>query len=311
MIQPSNGEKDPPLLGVVVVNWNRPDDTAECLASIQDLDYPRVLPILVDNGSSDGSPERLGRQFPHIVLLANRENLGFAQGNNAGIQYAMEAGCQYILLLNNDALIPRSAANELIRVLEADPSIGIAGPRIYLADDRDTVWFGGGKVDTSLGLPIHLEWMSRGVAQDRSLREVDYICGCALMTRSELLHDIGLFDPDYFLLFEDTDLCARARAAGYRVVLTPWVSAYHKVSSTFGGDTSPSYRYYFFRNNLIYVAKNIRSQDQRKILIRVAQREWGYVRDAWQKQGPRALPLAWAAFRASLDYLLARRGKRL
>ncbi|HZK67225.1 MAG TPA: glycosyltransferase family 2 protein, partial [Chloroflexota bacterium] len=258
---------------------------------------------------SDDSVPRLSRQFPQVALLANQKNLGFAEGNNRGIQYALDAGCRYILLLNNDATLPPQAASQLIRELDRDPTIGIIGPRIYLADQPDRVWFGGGKVDPELGLPIHLEWMKSEPTRDIGLREVDYICGCALLARSEVFAQVGMFDLDYFLLFEDTDLCARARQAGYRVVLAPWVSAYHKVSATFGGDRSPDYRYYFHRNNLIYVAKRQRGPDQRRVLLRVARREWGYVRDAWREQGTGALPLARAACRASVDFITRRWGR--
>lgn len=157
MIPPTPERNHAPKLGAVVVNWNRPEDTAECLASIQQLECPEVLTVLVDNGSSDDSVPRLSQQFPQVTLLANQKNLGFAEGNNRGIQYALDAGCRHILLLNNDATLPPQAASQLIEELDRDPSIGIIGPRIYLADQPDRVWFGGGKVDPELGLPIHLE----------------------------------------------------------------------------------------------------------------------------------------------------------
>ncbi len=299
-----------PRVAVVVVNWNRPDDTAECLSSLAALDYPDLFTILVDNGSTDGSVERLRSLFPECTYISNTRNLGFAEGNNVGIRHALSAGADYVLLLNNDATIDRDTLTLLVQVAQSDPSIGIVGPKIYLADRPRVIWFGGGKVDEKLGLPIHLGWMQEDTGEEESIADVDYICGCALLAKAELFPRLGLLDSDYFLLFEDTDFCARARDGGYRVVLVPQASVYHKASSSFGGDASPQYLYYFHRNNLIYVKKNMRGPGRWRVYLEVLRRQWKFVRGLHRKGGPQTSLRRRAVERAVADFVLGRWGER-
>lgn len=293
----------------MVVNWNRPDHTAECLASISDLDYPYVLPILVDNGSGDDSVARLRSLFPSCTVITNPRNLGFAEGNNVGIRHALSIGSDYILLLNNDATVHSDALKHLVQAAESDPSIGIVGPRIYLWDRPRVIWFSGGKVDRALGLPIHLGWMQEDTGQSDGLADVDYICGCALMAKAEVFRRIGLLDLDYFLLFEDTDFCTRVRDGGYRVVLVPQASVYHKASTSFGGDRSPKYLYYFHRNNLIYVSKRMRGTGQRRVHLEVLKRQLRYVRELYRQGRPEATIHARIAARAIVDFVFRRWGE--
>src|SRR3972149_12101418 len=96
---------DNPKVAIIVLNWNGKNDTLECLASIDKMDYPSIYVILVDNGSQDGSVAAIQRKFPEVMIVETKSNLGFAGGNNMGIRYALRNGAEYVLVLNNDTIV--------------------------------------------------------------------------------------------------------------------------------------------------------------------------------------------------------------
>ncbi len=298
-----------PLVAVVVLNWNRLDDSVECLTSVRRLSYPNVLPILVDNGSTDGSADELRSRFPEFVHIRNGRNLGFAEGNNVGIRRALSAGAEYVLLLNNDARIAPDALDRLLEVAKSDPRIGILGPRVYFWDRPTLVWSDGGRVDPVQVQPAHL-----GEGEDDSARgqepfDVDYMPGCALLASAESLRQTGLLDPDYFLVFEEADLCARARAGGYRIVAVPRAKVWHKVSSSFGGPESTLYLYYYHRNNLIYVTKRLRGAIRVRGFFMVLKRQLHYVWQLYRRGMPEAPRHRQVITRAVMDFALRRWGE--
>ncbi len=298
-----------PLVSVIVLNWNRLEDSSECLQSVRELAYPELLPILVDNGSTDGSAEALQARFPEAVHVRNARNLGFAEGNNVGIRRALSAGADWVLLLNNDATIAPDAIDHLVEVGLADDRIGVLGPRIYFRDDPTLIWADGGRVDPAQAQPAHLGERESDSSRGREPFEVDYVPGCALMARSEMLARIGLLDPDYFLVFEEADLCARAWSAGYRVVAVPRAKVWHKVSSSFGGPDSTLYLYYYHRNNLIYVRKRLRGWRRWRGYLVVVKRQAHYVWHLYRRGRPEAASHRRAIARAVGDFLLHRWGE--
>ena len=120
-----------PRVGIIILNWNGKADTVECLHSLRKIDYPNYQVIVVDNGSTDDSVQTFRDQFPEIIVLPQTENLGFAEGSNCGIEYALAAGCDYVLLLNNDTVVAPDFLTELIAVGEHYPEIGMLSPVMY------------------------------------------------------------------------------------------------------------------------------------------------------------------------------------
>lgn len=298
-----------PRVAVVVLNWNRPEDTADCLAALREVAYPNLLPILVDNGSTDGSVERLSARFPECTLLANPRNLGYAEGNNVGIRHALSLGSDYVLLLNNDAVLGRDALNAFVLVAESDPSIGVVGPVTYFWDRPRIVWSAGGEIDPVTAESVHLGALEERPAREAEPVDVGYVSGCALMARAELFRQVGLLDGDYFLVFEEADLCTRAWERGYRVVLVPGATARHKVSASFGGPLSESYLYYFHRNNLIYVKKRMRGPRRWRAYVEVLRRQAHYVWQLYRRGQPEARSHGQVVGRAILDFALGRWGE--
>lgn len=297
-----------PLVAVVILNWNGIEDTIRCLESVLDSSHPRLLPIVVDNGSTDGSADRLtGLEIP-FVLLTNRVNLGYAEGNNVGIRRAISAGADYVLLLNNDTRIDRSAIAALVETAEADPRIGVLGPRIYFWDSPELIWFDGGEVDPSTVEPRHHGLRETDSARPTGTRDVGYVSGCALMARVEMLKKVGLLDRDYFLVFEETDLCARAEDAGYRAVVVPAAKVWHRVSVSFGGEDSPTYLYYFHRNNLLFVHKRLRGARRLRAYLSVLKRQAHYVWHLHRRRPAVAAERRALIARAVRDFALHRWG---
>ncbi|MEO6665399.1 MAG: glycosyltransferase family 2 protein [Nitrospiria bacterium] len=247
--------KNEPLVIVIVLNWNGRDDTVACVESLRGLRYRNARVLIVDNGSTDDSVAVFARRFPDIRCLQTGSNLGFAEGNNVGMRVALADGADYVLLLNNDATIAPDALDRLVEAAESHPDVGIVGPKIYYVKDPRRIWFAGGTI-SPLGRLGHEGWNRIDEGQWDAPRETGYVTGCAFLVKRRVLEKVGLFAPEYFLLFEEADLCMRARAEGFRCWIEPRATVSHKVSASFGG-SSPQYYYYFVRNHLLFHQRHV------------------------------------------------------
>jgi GT2 family glycosyltransferase len=254
---PDNGEKnDLPHVTILTLNWNRRDDTAECLQSLAMLDYPDFEIALVDNGSTDGSVSFLLERFPHITILENQENLGYAAGMNRGIEYALRNNSPYVLILNNDTIIDRNALRELVTVAESDQRIGFVSGKVYYFHERNTLQEVGKEVDLLRATATNIGQGEKDTGQYDTLRDYQFLDDVFWLVRTEVFRNIGMYDPVFFLHFEETDLCARANTR-YRLVYTPKAKIWHKVSQSSGGAGSPLVSYYLARNQIIFSWKHL------------------------------------------------------
>jgi hypothetical protein len=228
-------------VGLVVLNYNGSKVLPGLLESLDRLDYPLFRVFLVDNASTDDSLQfvRSYRSRTSMEIIANSENLLFSGGNNVGINRALQWGAVYILLLNNDTIVPPNLLSELVAFMEEHPMAGISGPMIHFREPEGTVWFAGGFVSTWWGLVRHRGIRSRDQGQFSAPMEVDYVSGCALMARREVFERVGLLDTSFPMYYEDTDLCFRARNAGFECWYVPTAPLIHLVSAAAGGQTSP------------------------------------------------------------------------
>ena len=250
------GNGEGPAVAIVIPNWNGEADTIECLESLRQLDYPNYKVIVVDNASTDGSPQRIKSIYPQVTLIENEENLGFVRGSNIGIVYALAQDAAYILLLNNDTTVHRDLLKELVSAAEKDHKTGIVGPKIYFYHKPETLWFAGSVFKAYFGKTRQVGFGERDEGQYDEAREVPFITGCALMFKAEVARQIGLLDPDYYHSNEDVDFCLRARKAGFRVLFVPQAKVWHKVASASGGTSSPLYLYYPYRNRFLLMKKH-------------------------------------------------------
>lgn len=241
---------DLPTVFVVVLHWKGLDDTLACLDSLYGLDYARLQVVLVDNGSAERPAAELRRRFPALHVLEYPANLGFTEGNNVGIRYALERGADYVFLLNNDTLVARDMLSRLVAEVDADPTIGLACPAITSMNDPARRYATFIDWDRCIGGEYLL------APNDLANRDVDFAMGCALLARTAVVRDIGLLDPAYFIYYEDVDWSLRCRAAGYRVVIVPQVEVSHRGTPDQVSHPSPFLWYYYLRNQARFIRRH-------------------------------------------------------
>jgi len=242
------------LVSLIILNYNGKKDTIEFLRSLKKTDYPNYEIIVVDNGSTDGSPQVIKRKFPHVKLIKNKKNLGFAGGMNSGVK---RSNGDYVVILDNDRCINKSDwLSLLVQTAESDKKIGVVVPMLL---DYKT------KKIQSLGL-IAPNFLARIIftpyifkprdKQDRGQfsQVIDIEAGNGLIKR-EVIKKVGLFDEKMFNYFEETDLCYRIKKAGYRVVLQPKSKMWHKGSSTIKPHSYFAI-YHNYKNKIRFILKN-------------------------------------------------------
>lgn len=297
-----------PQVTVVVLNWNGLRDTLECLESLSHLDYPRYRVVVVDNGSTDGSPAAIRARFPEMEVIETGENLGYAGGNNVGLRYALAQGADYVLLLNNDTEVAPDMLRRLVEAAEGAPGVGVAGPTICYHDRPEIIWSAGGGIDRRRGRT----WMIGLDEPDDGRfgaepREVDFVTGCAMLVRAAALREAGLLDERFFMYYEEVEWCARIRRAGYRIIHVPTAKMWHKIFPQAQSD-SALVHYYMSRNRLLFLrltGAGVRSwlltlaEDLRTMLA------WS-LRPRWRHKGPQRR----AMLQAILDAGRGRWGRR-
>ena len=251
-------------LSIVVLNWNGLEDTRALLATLERCRLPAdwsAQVMVVDNGSSDGSAERIAREFPAVDVLALPENLRFAGGNNQGVRRALAAGASAVMLLNNDTEADPGLLERLLLALEQHPEAAAAAPLIYFGAPSRRVWYAGGRCTPALGLTAHrgLRALDRG--QYRSIERTGYLTGCCLLARREAWERVGLLDERYHIYAEDADWSLRARRAGWTLLFVPTARLWHKVSAK-AGDQSRWKIYQRLRANLTLFSRHARGLER-------------------------------------------------
>lgn len=230
-----------PRTGAVILNWNLPDQTLACAQSLRESSLPIDSLLVVDNGSTDDSAGVLRRALGANDVLALPENTGFSGGMNAGIREMRDRGMDYILVMNNDITVAPDMLRKLVDAGVADPSCSIAAPVVYFADPSDRVWHAGSRFGRFLLFP-------RRIADAEISRattvEVDAVPASVWLLSVNAIDRIGVFDPRYFMYYEDWDYCWRARAAGSRVLVVGGARAWHAVSAS--TRSIPGFRHYHF-----------------------------------------------------------------
>lgn len=251
----STNEDDPPRVGIVVLHWNRIDETRRCIQSLSRLRYKHFHVFVVDNGSDIPLDGLLSEDFRNLSIIRSSENLGFAGGCNVGIRESAEDGCDFVWLLNNDAIVDPDALRHLIEVAEEQPVCGVVGSAILEYDDRQVINHIGGQLNPYKGLTIHLgKGESYPSSADKKNSPLSFVTGCSMLARMRMIRDVGLMDEGYFLYWEDVDWCVRARRKGWDIAVANESLVYHRSSSSVGYG-SPLKSYYVARNSIRFVWK--------------------------------------------------------
>lgn len=234
---------------VIVVQFGPYDELESCLTALAGSAAGSV--IVVDNNCGEQYDADFYAHHPRARVIHPGENLGFAAGCNVGIQAFLDEEYEYFVVLNNDCRMTPEQVRALARVFKDDSSVGVAGPVVF--NEPRKVYYLGGRIDFTRGKSQYN--VAQQPPDDPELAEVDFVIGCGMMFSRVALQRAGLFDDDYFLYWEDTDISYRVRAAGYRTVIAPQIVVPHAISQTTGSG-SPLVEYYMTRNGLRFFSRH-------------------------------------------------------
>jgi GT2 family glycosyltransferase len=292
-------------VNAIVVNYRKWELTGRCLESLaasRDVDM-RIF--LVDNHSEEAPPEWTAG-IHGLALLRLEENTGFAGGNNAGFELSISDPAPYTFFLNNDAEVSPDTARLLVNLLERQGDAGVACPAIYYASEPDRIWAAGGEL-----VPLRMKYVQNRYRCRKDLPtdpvRTGFASGCAMMVRSGLFASSGGFREEYFMYFEDAELCTRLAAEGYAVWLEPRAAVLHHVAAASGGRLSPLPVYFSERNRIALSREVLPPGLRAAFLLYVTAvllvKTFKFL--AWQ--GPNLVPWIWRGY---LDGILRRTGLR-
>ncbi|WP_031597924.1 glycosyltransferase family 2 protein [Ferrovum myxofaciens] len=202
---------------VSILNWNGGDESVACLYSLFESNYKSFSVVVIDNASTDNSPENIKCLFPQVTLIRNSENRGFASAQNQGIRYAIEKHFEYIWILNNDTIIDANALGLLVYSLDSDASIGAVSPILLDNDNSNSnrIQFCGCSINRKLRYFEQHKFLDEGLKAQSENPKDFCLWGTALLTRTTILKKIGGFDDKLFAYFEDMDLSIRIIKLGF------------------------------------------------------------------------------------------------
>ena len=242
-------------VAVVVLAWNNYQDVAECLTSIRSSTYRPTDLLVVDNGSTDGSPDRIAAEFPEATVIRIPSNRGYAAGANHGLEQALSRRADLILFLAADTTVTPTMIERLVATAGSSPRIGIIGPRIMHYDAPSALQHGAGYIN-ALGHAVN--------RPHDATTDCEWVTGCGFMVRASTLAalpDPRGFDERFFAYWEDVDFSYRIAAAGFRVVYEPAAEMQHKESPTTQLTESMtkkrSRNYYLLRNQFLFARRHL------------------------------------------------------
>lgn len=243
-----------PLVSIVTINYNGVSVTCELLKSLRKVTYPNIEVIVVDNASKE-DPSPIKENFPEVMLVKNKENLGFAGGNNEGFKIAKG---KYFLMLNNDTEVDPDFLQPLVAKMESDPGIGAVSPKlIYYGTDDIIQYAGSSVINPYTGRSNFIGEKQKDNGQFNCCLQTHYAHGAAMLINRRMVEEIGMMADLYFLYYEELDFCERIKNAGYTIWYVGESVVYHKESMTVGKE-NPLKTYYMTRNRLVFMRRNIR-----------------------------------------------------
>ena len=244
---------------IVLLNFNSYEDTSDCLSSIRDCSYKNLSVIVIDNASKDDSLHRLREQFDECIFIESKNNLGFAGGCNLGLKYALENGCDYALLLNNDTVVKPDFVEHLIEIAEQKDNVGLVGGKIYFHGSSDRVWDAGGKAKLWKGQCTRIVPEKSNISIINEERKVDFVTGCLMLIPRQVLLQVGFLPECYFFGVEEWDYGFSVRKSGYDLWYTPKALIWHKVGGSHS-DINPVFYYNFLRGRMLFMKRNAKKE---------------------------------------------------
>ena len=246
-------------IGVVTVTFNSGNVLEEFMTSILSQTHQDLILYVVDNDSKDNTISVLDNySSDKIRLIENKTNYGVAKGNNQGIETAVIDGCDYVLLLNNDTVFGENLISTLLKDL-INNNADMISPKIMYFEPKNVIWCAGGKFTSTVLLRNkHYGEEQIDIGQFNKVIPCDYVPTCCVLVKKCLfeLSSVGLMDEKYFVYFDDSDWMWRAKNKKVKLIYTPTVTLYHKVSSLTGGISQFTMRV-FYRNRIYFIRKNL------------------------------------------------------
>lgn len=247
-------------VAIILVNYNGLSDTIECLKSLENQTYKNINIVIIDNASINQEYYKLVeyiKQFKmRITVLKSDQNVGFAGANNIGIKYAKNKfNSDFFLLLNNDTLVKPDFLKQLMLIANKDKNIGLVGAKIYYYPDKNKIWYAGGKINWFKYTTVHLGDTEIDVGKYNEEVEVDFITGCVMLIKSNVIQEVGYLPEEYFMYYEDFDYCVQVKDAGFKLYYAPKSIVYHKISASTGGEQSPFSIEYGTKNRRLIMRK--------------------------------------------------------
>ena len=242
-------------VSVITVNFNQALITEDLLKSLSlENHYPETEIIVVDNGSAINHVPEWKTKFPDVSFIRSDVNLGFAGGNNIGIN---EAQGNYYFLINNDTEVTKGLIDSLVHILDTNPDVGMVSPKIKFHQMPDTLQYAGFTPMNFFTARNHcIGYMEKDQGQyDNLTGPTGFIHGAAMMIRKEAIEKAGLMPENFFLYYEEMDWCEMIRRAGYTIWVEPKALIYHKESMSVG-KKSPLKEFFMNRNRILFIRRN-------------------------------------------------------
>ena len=242
-----------PVVTIITINYNQLQLTCELLESLRKVTYPSVEVIVVDNHSAINPTTVISEKYPEVRLIVSDENLGFAGGNNLGIQASTG---DYLLFLNNDTEVDPGFLEPLVALFESNPAAGAASSKILYHNSGETIQYAGStRIDPFTGRSKRIGYMEKDRGQYNMQQQTDLAHGAAMMVPRRVIDHVGMMPEFFFLYYEEVDWCESIKKAGYKIYFVPDSKVYHKESMSIGkGSTLKTY--YMTRNRLLYMRRN-------------------------------------------------------
>lgn len=251
-------ENSYPLVSIISVNYNQLEASCSFLDSLRKITYPNTEIILIDNASREDPSELISKEYPEVIMIRSEENLGFAGGNNLGINAAKG---KYFMMLNNDTEVDPAFLEPLVNTMENDPGIGMVGSKVRFFDQPEIIQYAGATPMTRFSATSHfIGYMEKDQGQYDQVKKTPFTIGAAMMTSREVCKNVGLMADFFFLYYEELDWQQRIQSAGYAIYYIPQSLVYHKESLSVGKE-SPLQAYWITRNRLLLVRRNFQVFD--------------------------------------------------
>lgn len=244
-----------PKVSIITINFNNAAVTCELLTSLRHVTYSRVETIVVDNHSQENPETIITQQFPEVKFIRSEQNLGFAGGNNLGLQHATG---EYILYLNNDTEVDPGFLDPLVALFETNPRAGAASPKILYHNSGGIIQYAGStRINPLTGRNKRIGYLEKDNGQHDRLKKTDVTHGAAMMVPRRVIDQVGPMPDFFFLYYEEIDWCETIKRGGYDIYYVPASRIFHKESMSVGKKSTLK-TYYMTRNRLLFMRRNTR-----------------------------------------------------